>query len=366
MFGKIICDLPPTKDNNRNSEGSFIKLKNGNIMFVYSRYGEKGCGDSDKADLYAMISTDDGETFSTPYLSLACSDVGADNVMSVSLMRMKNGNIGMFYCQKHNSSINCIPYLAISEDEGKTWTKHIRCIHEDGYYVLCNDKCVTLDNGRLMIAVSKHEYIVDDFSPGIICIYASDDDGMTWYEITDKIKIDCNITDGMDRGRIYDLTTCEEPGLAQLGDGRVWCYTRTKRGTQYEAFSEDYGKTWTKLLPSKFSSTQAPMTVKKLNNGNMIAVWSPISNYDENIEYGDDIIVAVRCPFVFALLNPDGDFISEYREFETDKNVGYCYPAIFETDGGDILIGYCAGHYKDDESCLNRLRIRKIYKSELC
>lgn len=365
MIGKIICDLPPTKDNNRNSEGAFIKLKNGNIMFAYSRYGSKGCGDSDKADIYAMISEDEGETFCEPYLCLGSSDVEADNVMSVSFMRMSNDTIGMFYLQKFNRTNSCIPYLAISEDEGKTWIKHIRCINDDGYYVLCNDKAVTLDNGRILLTVSKHEYINDDWSAGTIYIYASDDDGITWYKIAEKIKIECIITSDMSRERIYDLTTCEEPGAIQLGDGRVWCYTRTKRGKQYECFSCDYGETWSEIQPSKFTSTQAPMTVKKLNDGNMIAVWSPISDYDESVEYGDDVIVAVRCPFVFALLNSDGDFISEYREFETDKNVGYCYPSIYETDCGDILIGYCAGHYKDDKSCLNRLRIRKIYKSEL-
>ena len=38
MFGKHILDLAPSRTNNRNSEGSFITLKNGNILFVYTRY----------------------------------------------------------------------------------------------------------------------------------------------------------------------------------------------------------------------------------------------------------------------------------------------------------------------------------------
>lgn len=37
---------------------------------------------------------------------------------------------------------------------------------------------------------------------------------------------------------------------------------------------------------------------------------------------------------------------------------------ICETDTGDVLPGYCAGKL-EDKWCLNRLRIRKICKSEM-
>ena len=58
MFGKHILDLAPSQTNNRNSEGSFITLKNGNILFVYTRYRGAGHGDECTADLYGMISAD--------------------------------------------------------------------------------------------------------------------------------------------------------------------------------------------------------------------------------------------------------------------------------------------------------------------
>ena len=37
MFGKFICDLAPTPENRRNSEGCFLTLKDGRILFVYTR-----------------------------------------------------------------------------------------------------------------------------------------------------------------------------------------------------------------------------------------------------------------------------------------------------------------------------------------
>ncbi|MBQ8026519.1 MAG: exo-alpha-sialidase [Clostridia bacterium] len=67
MYGKIICDLAPSENNNRNSEGSFITLNNGDILFAYSRYGGEGDDDGSVSDIYACISTDGGETFSEPY-----------------------------------------------------------------------------------------------------------------------------------------------------------------------------------------------------------------------------------------------------------------------------------------------------------
>ena len=58
---------------------------------------------------------DDGESFGAPFKLLSCEEVGADNIMSVSFMRLKNGALGMFYLRKQNEKKLCIPHLAICE-----------------------------------------------------------------------------------------------------------------------------------------------------------------------------------------------------------------------------------------------------------
>lgn len=45
--GKIVKELSKKEGNCRNSEGSFIKMKDGRIAFVYSR-SQAGSGDDDK------------------------------------------------------------------------------------------------------------------------------------------------------------------------------------------------------------------------------------------------------------------------------------------------------------------------------
>lgn len=47
-----------------------------------------------------------------------------------------------------------------------------------------------------------------------------------------------------------------------------------------------------------------------------------------------------------------------------NETCGFCYCAIYETEKGDILLGYCAGGI-EDKSTLNRLRIKKIYHDEI-
>lgn len=361
MLGKIICDLIPNELNNRNSEGAFIRLKSNDILFVYTRYRGKGKEDHSEADLYGIISSDDGETFGKPFLVFSCEAVGADNIMSVSLMRMKNGNIGLFYLQKQNEIHTCIPYFTISEDEGKTWGEHIRCIKEDGYYVLNNDRVITLSNGRILMPIAQHIYENGVYGPGKVFMCASDDEGKTWYKISNDIKIDFS---ECKRKNFNAICNFMEPGIVQLENGTIWCYIRTDLGRQYETFSEDFGVTWSKPLSSPFTAPDSPMCVKRLKNGDLFAVWNPIPIYNGKSTLVDGVWTGARNPLVFAVLDKEGSYAPEYRKIETDEKSGFCYCAIYELENGAILLGYCAGGVSDN-GCLNRLRIRKIYKNEI-
>ena len=69
---------------------------------------------------------------------------GGMNVMSVSLLRLQNGEIALFYLRK-NSTEDCIPMMRISKDEARTWSDPIPCITDrKGYFVLNNDRVVQL------------------------------------------------------------------------------------------------------------------------------------------------------------------------------------------------------------------------------
>src|SRR6185369_6716692 len=93
--------LPPGLNNPRNSEGDFMPLNNGILMFVYTRF-TGGSGDDARADLAAIYSGDGGKTWSLRYEPVLEHE-GLKNVMSVSLLRLPDGAIAMFYLRKNST-----------------------------------------------------------------------------------------------------------------------------------------------------------------------------------------------------------------------------------------------------------------------
>ncbi|HOF20351.1 MAG TPA: sialidase family protein, partial [Bacteroidales bacterium] len=63
---RIILRLEPGPGNPRNSEGDFITLMDGRILFIYSRYTGGSGDDNDNAYLAGICSEDGGRTWSPP------------------------------------------------------------------------------------------------------------------------------------------------------------------------------------------------------------------------------------------------------------------------------------------------------------
>ncbi len=76
--------------NPRNSEGDFITLRNGKILFIYTRYTGGSGGDNDNAHLAARYSGNKGNPWSSESHKIIDQE-GKMNVMSVSLLRLQNG-----------------------------------------------------------------------------------------------------------------------------------------------------------------------------------------------------------------------------------------------------------------------------------
>ncbi|MBQ5823256.1 MAG: exo-alpha-sialidase [Clostridia bacterium] len=356
MTSKIIRDFTPSADNNRNSEGAFITLGNGDILFAWSRYGAEGDDDGAVADIYACVSADGGETFGEPYPLITHGQMNATTLMSTTLMRMANGDIGMFFLAK-TEVVNCLCYLIRSGDEGKTWGEPVLCSEDKGYFVVNNDRVIRTSDGRILVPAAKHGIILSadgkmavDITPGEMYMFASDDDGYSWHTVTKGITLPVS------RGC---TTGVQEPGLLELDDGRLWCYIRTDSGRQYETFSDDGGVSWCELSPSFFTSAESPLSAKRLSDGRIIVVWNPVPLYNGRDEDFDGVWTGARTPLALALSIDDTKNFFGFELIETDERSGYCYVAIHETQDGSVLLGYCAGGVEDG-CTLNRLRIRKI------
>lgn len=351
--GHISLDIAPTLSNPRNSEGAFADLKDGKLLFIYSRFNGNSSADNAPASLAAIQSTDGGSSWSNEQIIITAEQDKAENIMSVSLLRLNNDDLGLFYFIRRGFD-DGKAYLRRSSDDGISWGNPVCCIPASGYYVTNNDRVVKLKDGRLIVPAGYHRTIShgqgsfstwDSRSTTLFCY--SDDDGNTWHESNL-----CTVNARCSRSGL------QEPGVIELKNGTLYGWARTDLGVQYEMFSADRGQTWTAPQPSRFTSPCSPMSMKRdPKTGYLIAVWNPIPEYitRRKIEKAWN---GGRTPLVCAVSRDDGETWDEPLILEDDPNSGYCYTAMhFYQD--DLLLAYCAGGTADG-GCLNRLRIRKI------
>jgi len=331
--------LPPGPDNPRNSEGDFIRLKDGRLMFIYTHFTGGG-GDHEAAHLAARYSNDEGKTW-TQEDEVIVSNEGDMNVMSVSLLRLQTGKIALFYLRK-NSLLDCRPVLRISNDEGKTWSDPVEIIPEEemGYYVLNNDRVVQLSNGRLLAPVARHNapHYKEYTGYGDIMVYLSDDQGSTWRRNSTVLKPNSTLSG--------DSVMLQEPGVVELDDNRLMMFMRTDQHVQYITWSADQGETWLPVRPSNISSPRSPASIERIpQTGDLLLVWN---NNPENQK---------RTPFNVAISRDEGKTWKNLKTLEDDPHGWYCYTAIHF--GGDyVLLGHCAGDRR--EGGLNTTQITRF------
>lgn len=323
MLPSTVLSLKPSHDNPRNSEGDFINLKDGRVMFVYSRYTGDSSSDHAPAYLAARFSSDGGKTWSNDDLTIVENE-GGMNVMSVSLLRLKNGDIALFYLKK-NSIEDCIPMMRISKDEATSWSDPISCIvDKKGYFVLNNDRVVQLDNGRLLMPVALHQVLGGEwYNKADLYCYFSDDNGVTWNS-SSKVS---NTT---------DIIT-QEPGVIEMKDGRIMMYIRASGGFQQLSFSSDKGETWSHIETSNIASPLSPATIEKIpETDDWLLVWN--NNDGEN-----PLLKGKRTPLTVAISKDEGKTWEKIKDIQDDPDGWYCYIAIHFINNNSVLLSYCAG-----------------------
>ncbi|NHE59864.1 sialidase family protein [Cyclobacterium plantarum] len=315
--------LNPGDNNPRNSEGDFIQLNDGRILFVYSHYYGESSSDHATAYLAGRYSSDKGESWTEADVEILPNE-GGMNVMSVSLLRLQNGDIAMFYLRK-NDTDDCIPMMRISKDETESWSEPIPCITDkEGYFVLNNDRVIQLEDGRLMLSVARHAGPDMEWSgKGDIFSYYSDDNGQTW-QSSEEVPNPEDIV-------------LQEPGVVELEDGSILMFIRSNAGVQCYSYSQDRGETWSEVEKSTLVSPVSPATIERIpSSGDLLAVWN--NNLSDDPE-----ISKLRTPLNAAISKDQGKTWEMTKTLEDDPDGWYCYIAM-DFVGEDVLLGYCAGN----------------------
>lgn len=335
-----VAQLLPGTNNPRNSEGDFITLKDGRILFVYSHYTGTSGSDHGSAYLAGRYSFDNGRTWTQEDIKIVDQE-GDMNVMSVSLVRLKNGEIALFYLRK-NSLTDCIPYIRISNDEAKTWSDPRPCITDKkGYFVLNNNRVIQLRNGRLLLAVARHQIPGQTkFSEkGTLWSYFSDDNGRTWKT-------------GNEVPNPSGIVT-QEPGVVELKNGHILMFIRTNAGAQYFSYSKDKGVTWSEIERSNITSPTSPASIARIpSTRDLLMIWNNTVNEK-------------RTPLNIAISKDEGKTWRHVKTLESDSTRGYCYIAIHFIDKKNVLLSYCAGSLSTgrlNQTDIKRLSIDWIYE----
>lgn len=347
MNSTITKNVTSGPGNPRNSEGSFIRLNDGRIMFIYTRYNGTSWHDHESADLAALYSDDDGRNWSDQP-EILFRNPGRGNLMSVSLLRLHDGRIALVYLHKRfieERYCDCRPVIRFSTDEGASWSEPVYCIDSPGYYVLNNDRMVQLKSGRLILPTGYHRWKNTDINGrAIACIFYSDDGGASWEEAPGWILPQQESNSGL-----------QEPGVIELADGRLMAWFRTDLGCQYKSFSHDGGLTWSRAVPApEFRSPASPLCMKRNPAGTLTAIWN-----DQAPRWG---IIPKECswgrtPLVLAFSEDKGKNWQDHQMIENDPAHGYCYTAMYFTSDA-LLLAYCCGG--EQTVCLQDLRIRRI------
>ncbi len=342
-------DVEPTPEHPRSSEGAFLPLQSGRLLFVYTRFN-RGADDASPAEIVRIHSDDGGRTWIAKPRVLVKNEGGA-NVMSVSLVRLRSGAVALFYLVK-NSFIDCHPVVRISTDEAETWSAPRRVTEAPGYFVLNNDRVIQLHSRRLIVPLAFHRARGTEptssrswDSRAIVLWSLSDDEGRTWREADDWWALP-----------LRSRTGFQEPGVVELADGRIFSWMRTDQGAQYGCWSTDAGQHWPLPEKTQLVSPQSPASIKRLPDSS--ALLALFNDHSGRFPFPP----GKRSPLVAAISTDGGRSWPQRKLIESNSEGWYCYTAIHFTEDA-VLLAYCAGDSKIGG--LNRLRIRRVSREWL-
>lgn len=284
---------PVGPKNPRNSEAAIVELKDGSLLLGWTEFYAGSGADHGPARISGRISSDGGRTWGEK-VTLVENDGGC-NVMEVNFLRLKNGRIALFHCQKNTESTDCRVMMRTSHDEGKTFGPARQLSPAGKYTGLTNGRSIRLKSGRILL---------ETWEGGDSYCLISDDDGKTW----------------RDGQRVKPAKGCWEPACVELKDGRVMMLMRTQMGGQYMSVSKDGGETWSTPIPTDLKGTAAPVSISRIpTTGHLLAIW----NHNPGKSGG-----YARNPLTAAVSKDEGKTWTQFKNVEDAAADAWAYPAV--------------------------------------
>jgi len=312
--------VPNTPENPRNGEADLIRLKNGDLLLAYGRWGRDG-SDFGRAEIWSKTSHDGGHTWGDDRVLVP--NEGKVTTFEVGLLRLQSGELLMAYGVK-DSTEDCSICFRKSFDEGRTWTPRLKYTippEYTGYTSINNNRLIQLKSGRILLAA------YDGYVRGRIIlsfVLYSDDNGQTWQKSTD---VDIRAIDPNNR---YGA---DEPAVIELRDGRVMMIIRTDLGLIARSYSHDQGATWSRPEPIPgLVAPNGPASIARIpQTGDLLLIW----NHHKT----------ARTPLNSAISKDEGETWENIRVVESGPG-SFCYTSITPVDDRLLLTYYAPGGLK--------------------
>ena len=314
----------------RNSEGSVAVFPDGRWLLTWSAFYD-GFHDHSKAHLMARWSSDRGESWGEPFISL--ENDGKRNVLSTSVAVLSDGSVG--YAHSRTDDDTCFyawPYFRRSVDGGRTFSPHQVIVDMDTWHGFpANGRLIELSSGRLLIPLQLNTKSSTGVGESHVQAAYSDDKGESW-------KLSSNVASlrGTAEHDATNPSSASEPDAFERLDGTIMFLIRTKLGTIYAADSADGGETLSEAYDTGLESPGSPCTVARIpGSEDVLLVWNKAQ--PQSTGSGGP-----RTPLTTAISRDDGKTWGNFRDLEPRNGRSHMYPAL-AFDGETALVLYSEG-----------------------
>ena len=218
------------------------------------------------------------------------------------LFQPKEGPLMLFYKVGPNPS-KWWGELRTSTDSGKTWTEARRL--PDGILGPIKNKPVQLANGDLLSPTST------EHAGWRIHFERSSDGGQTW-QATPPVN---------EKSEMYAI----QPSILTHKNGQLQAVGRSKSHKIFETWSDDFGKTWSKLKLTSLPNPNSGIDAVTLADGRQLLVYNHT--------------ILDRSPLNVAI-SDDGKQWKAALVLENEPVGEYSYPAVIQSSDGLVHISY--------------------------
>lgn len=275
----------PLHDGDTNAYPVIARMASGKLITVWGQSG----GGIRFSRIMGSVSEDNGKNWGKPF-KIIDNDGMADSDPSILI----DGKKIFVYSSSvipPNKITKIYTWAAVSEDDGKTWTKPVEIKSEYKYLVGKRHLGIKLKDGTLVMPGGYDRWAQLGGVPArtegemdLISGVMTSKDGINWTPYFSLHVVAQKVTP-------FGTNGLGEPAIVELANGELYTLLRSGTNKMYEARSKDGGKTWSEPVPSALSGHNIPASLWRLDNSpEIIVIWnnSPLERHPLSVSISAD------------------------------------------------------------------------------